>query len=80
MSLNYRLRERERRQLAKRHDVLVRIVAPHFVAGLVFDADTERCVETAPILAASLGKTMLQVAAYAHRRGWEIEKVKPGDR
>ena len=76
--MNVRLRAKERRERGRDpRRVLVRVVAPHFVAGLTFDADTERCIEAAPILAASIGKTMMQIIAYAHKRGWQIDRVTP---
>lgn len=73
-------RGRERRAMAhprgggsKRHH-LMRVVAPHFVAGLVLDSGG-RCVETAPILAASIGKSEAELRAYFARRGWQVELV-----
>lgn len=59
---------------SKRH-VLVRVVAPHFVAGLVIDEATGRCIEAPPILAASIGKTARELRAYFDRRGWHAERV-----
>jgi hypothetical protein len=49
--------------------VLVRVVAPHFVAGLVMDGD--RCVEAAPILAWCVGKDAPELRAYFFRRDWK---------
>lgn len=53
--------------------ILVRIVAPHFVAGLV--ADGGRVVEAAPILRYMLGWTGSQVARYCRRGAWRWERL-----
>lgn len=80
--MNVRLRAKERRTERARdpRHVLVRVVAPHFVAGLVIDIDTKRCIEAPPILAASIGKTATELRAYFDRRGWTSERVQPHDR
>jgi hypothetical protein len=46
--------------------MLVRVVAPHFVCGLVFDGDGEaaRCTHAAPIMAYMVGWSR------ARARGW----------
>lgn len=78
--MNWRQRAKDRRSEDKgdrARDVLVRVVAPHFVAGLVIDRGTGRCVEAPPILAASIGKTALELRTYFDRRGWHAERVKP---
>jgi hypothetical protein len=54
-------------------DVLVRIVAPHFVAGL--DARAGRVVNAAPIIRYMMGWDGAQVAAYCARKGWEWERL-----
>lgn len=53
--------------------ILVRIVAPHFVAGLtVFTANG--CVSRTPsILQWAQGKPIREVLAYAHKKGWKSE-------
>lgn len=48
--------------------MIVRVVAPHFVAGLEMAGD--RCVVAAPILRWCEGKTREQLRAYFARRGW----------
>jgi hypothetical protein len=47
---------------------LVRIEAPHFVAGIV--AENGRVVRTAPILHYMLGWDGRRVAAYVRAKGW----------
>jgi len=54
-------------------EILVRIVAPHFVAGLVIRDD--KCVEAAPILAWAVGKRRRQLSDYFKRRGWKAAIV-----
>lgn len=48
--------------------VLVRIVAPHFVCGVVLEGDT--IVEAAPIVGYMLGRNGDWLRAYARRKGW----------
>jgi hypothetical protein len=52
--------------------VLVRIVAPHFVAGV--EADNGRVVRAAPILHYMLGWTGGRLASYCARKGWTWER------
>lgn len=56
-------------QIANR-GLLARVVAPHFVAGLVLDA-RGYCVEAAPILHWALGKHRSELRAAFARRGWD---------
>jgi len=50
------------------NEVLVRVVAPHFVAGLVMVDD--KCTKAAPILSRSVGKTADQLrACFAPKAG-----------
>lgn len=52
-------------------DHLVRIEAPHFVAGVVFqDGSVRHC---APILRYMKGWSKGRVFAYASRKGWKAE-------
>lgn len=53
--------------------ILVRIVAPHFVAGLETDGIVRR---TAPILKKLLGKTDDEVRAYVERMGYRASIVR----
>lgn len=53
---------------------LVRIVAPHFVAGLEAD-ERGRVVRTAPILRWMMGMTGAMVAGHCAGRGWTWERI-----
>lgn len=53
---------------------LVRIVAPHFVAGLVLD-DRDQVIEAAPILRYMRGYTADALRAYVARKGWCASRV-----
>jgi hypothetical protein len=59
--------------------MLVRIVAPYFVAGLVFERYKDypmpvvaRC---APIVTWLQGYTLIQVKKECEKRGWKIRRV-----
>lgn len=54
-------------------DVLVRITAPHLVAGL--QARDGRVVRAAPILRYMLGWDGSRLADYCERKGWTWEIV-----
>lgn len=54
--------------------LLARVVAPHFVAGLLLDGD--RCVEAAPILRWEVGKDRAWLRAYFRRKGWEARIIR----
>lgn len=47
--------------------MMVRIVAPHFVAGIV------RGGLVAPIIRYMKGWTLAQIKAYCERKGWAVE-------
>jgi hypothetical protein len=51
--------------------MLLRIVAPHFVAGVVLG------VEAAPIVAYMATWPAARIRAYCARRGWRVEVVDP---
>lgn len=53
--------------------MLVRVVAPHFVAG--FEMDNGRCVRAAPILGWCVGRTTHVLRAYFARRKWAAHVV-----
>jgi hypothetical protein len=53
--------------------VLVRVVAPHFVAGLVLIDGI--CTRAAPKLRPSLGKSLPDLFLYFASRGWDAEVV-----
>ena len=52
---------------------LVRVVAPHFVAGLV--AVDGVVTEAAPILRWTIGKRSAWLAAYFKRKSWKWEII-----
>lgn len=54
---------------------LVRVSAPHFVAGLVTDG--ERCTVAAPIMKWAVGKTEDELRSYFTRKGWRAGLVTP---
>jgi hypothetical protein len=53
----------------------VRVVAPHFVAGIEFARG--KCTEAAPILAWAKGKTEAEMRAYFKRKGWRASVIDP---
>ena len=53
--------------------MLVRVVAPHFVAGLVIE--NGRCVEAAPILKWALNKGEDFLRGYIKSKGWRATVV-----
>lgn len=55
--------------------ILVRVVAPHFCCGIIFDRKTGACVEAAPILSWCVGKQARYLRSYFDRKGWEAERV-----
>jgi len=52
---------------------LVRVVAPHFVAGLIMNGDL--CGQAAPILRWAVGKSRAELRAYFERKGWKASVV-----
>lgn len=48
---------------------LLRIEAPHFVAGALFSRG--RCVDAAPIIHWCVGKSLLEITSYCKRRAWK---------
>lgn len=52
-------------------DILVRIVAPHFCAGIILRAGV--CIGAAPILKWALGQSAPQLEAYCRRKRWTWE-------
>lgn len=54
-------------------NTLVRIVAPHFVAGI--EASSGRVVNAAPILRYMIGWDARRVADYCARKAWEWERL-----
>ncbi len=54
----------------------VRVVAPHFVAGLDIGVNG-KCVEAAPILAWAKGKSEEELRTYFRRKGWTASIINP---
>ncbi len=52
--------------------ILIRVVAPHFVAGLETDGIVRRA---APILKYLIGKTDVEAATYIRSKGWRMENL-----
>lgn len=53
--------------------MLVRVVAPHFTAGLVLE--NGRCTDAAPILRWAVGANREFLRAYFSRKGWRATVV-----
>lgn len=49
---------------------LLRVEAPHFVAGAIWKGPPWRCTEAAPILRWMVGKNADEVRDYLTRKGW----------
>lgn len=54
---------------------LIRVTAPHFCAGAVFDrvGDGWEVGKCAPIISWMRGKSTAEIAAYLRRKGWTWE-------
>ena len=52
---------------------LVRVVAPHFVAGI--DCANGKCVEAAPILKWCKGKTEDELRTLFAKKGWKASVI-----
>jgi hypothetical protein len=50
-------------------EILVRVTAPHFVAGIVMA--TGRCVKAAPIMAWAVGEDASYLRKYFADKGWK---------
>lgn len=62
--------------MAKADQYLVRVVAPHFVAGFVFDGSGEgRIVSAAPILHKLRGMSADDARAFIRQQGWDASIV-----
>lgn len=57
---------------------LVRVVAPHFVAG--FESDGVRVVRAAPILKYLVGKTEDYARHYFKQKGWTASQLPSQER
>lgn len=54
---------------------LIQIKAPHFVAGLVYDKETELVTNAAPILGWSVGKDVFKVFYWCKEKGYDYQPV-----
>lgn len=54
---------------------LVRVVAPHFVAGLIMD-EADVCSDAAPILKWAIGRERSWLRGYFKRKGWRASVIK----
>jgi hypothetical protein len=63
--------------LLERMGMLVRIAAPHFVAGILLDAQ-ERCVRAAPIVAWAVGLDREALRKEFRLRGWRASVIGEG--
>ena len=54
--------------------ILVRVEAPHFVAGLLIDGDV--CFAAAPILGWAIGKGRDEMRSYFSKMGWKATIVR----
>ncbi len=52
---------------------LVRVVAPHFVAGI--ECALGKCTEAAPILKWCKGKTEDELRSYFKQKGWQASVI-----
>ena len=56
--------------------VLVRVSAPHFVAGYEIDVQTGRCVRAAPILKWCVGKFGDELGRYFAQKRYRLDVVR----
>jgi hypothetical protein len=56
--------------MAKSDGILVRVVAPYFVAGLIVD-ERGTCIHAAPILVRFIGCSATKLRAHFAARGWK---------
>lgn len=55
--------------------ILYRVVAPHFVAGVIYDPKVGRIIKAAPILAWSTRMSFRDFLSYARRKRWGVAAV-----
>ena len=54
--------------------MLLRVTAPHFVAGAIWVKDNRwKCVEAAPIIKWMIGKSPVEVQYYLNQRQWQYQ-------
>lgn len=54
---------------------LLRVEAPHFVAGAIYAGDPWQCVRAAPIIRWMVGKPPRETRAYLDRKGWKFQWI-----
>lgn len=54
---------------------LLRITAPHFVAGCLIDAFTDIVACAAPIIRWTVGKKRIEVLELNRKPGWSVDSV-----
>lgn len=52
---------------------LIRVVAPHFVAGIIIRGGV--VIKAAPILAYAKGKKYNEIKSYFDRKNWSVENL-----
>ncbi|CAH2606253.1 conserved protein of unknown function (plasmid) [Rhodovastum atsumiense] len=57
-------------------NVLVRVDATHFCAGLIIDRLDQRAIIAAPILAWTIGRHRTELSNYFRRKGWRATIVR----
>lgn len=55
----------------------LRIEAPHFVAGAVFDTHRRVCSEAAPIIRYMIGWSPERTITYVKRKNWRFQWISP---
>lgn len=53
--------------------MLLRVIAPHFVAGLIVTKD--KVTEAAPILSWAIGKNAIWCFQYFKKKGWSTSVI-----
>lgn len=54
---------------------LIRIEAPYFVAGLVYNEETKKARRWAPILSYMSNWSLDDIRAYCKKRDWKLEEL-----
>lgn len=53
--------------------MLIRIVAPHFVAGLEWNENSNQVIKAAPIIHYMMGWHIRQIEEYCNNKEWSME-------
>ena len=64
------------KRMAAERERLVRVEAPHFVAGMIFDNESKRVTSAAPILSWAVGRHVTELRTYCGRKGWKASVVR----